>query len=296
MSFIFSPEGGGGALRRQSQRRSAQLRAVNGQDARAQRGQVTLGARRAGAMAAGVLDTAPGAHSLDCMVSQAPPAPRSPVDQAALAASLRAASARAGCCPAPPTWTRPCSPWEQRHFFGGGWMCVGRSDQIPGPGDQRAESVGQGSVLLVRGDDGVRARVREHVPPPGHELLPCGGATQQKVIICPYHSWTYTPGRGLRAAAGFKNQPGFAARRVGPGRSCRLPSGTAWSSWTAPAGAPPLADALGTLDEIGRALRAGAAGGGRAARLRDHRELEDSHRELPRVLPLPDRSTPNCAR
>ena len=21
--------------------------------------------------------------------------------------------------------------WEQRHFFGGGWMCVARSDQLP---------------------------------------------------------------------------------------------------------------------------------------------------------------------
>jgi phenylpropionate dioxygenase-like ring-hydroxylating dioxygenase large terminal subunit len=29
--------------------------------------------------------------------------------------------------------------WEQRHFFGGGWLCVGRSDQIPSPGDQRAD-------------------------------------------------------------------------------------------------------------------------------------------------------------
>ena len=24
--------------------------------------------------------------------------------------------------------------WEQRHFFAGGWLCVGRSDQLPQPG------------------------------------------------------------------------------------------------------------------------------------------------------------------
>ena len=23
--------------------------------------------------------------------------------------------------------------WEQRHFFGGGWLCVGRSDQVASP-------------------------------------------------------------------------------------------------------------------------------------------------------------------
>ena len=51
--------------------------------------------------------------------------------------------------------------WEQRHFFGGGWMCVGRSAQTPEPGDMRAEQIGPGSVLIVRGEDG-RA-----MPPPG---------------------------------------------------------------------------------------------------------------------------------
>ena len=44
--------------------------------------------------------------------------------------------------------------WEQRHFFGDGWMCVARSEQLPEPGDQRAEATGEGGVLLVRGEDG----------------------------------------------------------------------------------------------------------------------------------------------
>ena len=44
--------------------------------------------------------------------------------------------------------------WEQRYFFGGGWMCVARSEQLPQAGDQRAEATGQGGVLLVRGEDG----------------------------------------------------------------------------------------------------------------------------------------------
>ena len=26
--------------------------------------------------------------------------------------------------------------WEQRHFFDGGWMCVGRSEDLREPGDQ----------------------------------------------------------------------------------------------------------------------------------------------------------------
>ena len=39
--------------------------------------------------------------------------------------------------------------WEQRNFFGRGWVCVGRSDSLPDPGDQRAESVGPAGVFLT---------------------------------------------------------------------------------------------------------------------------------------------------
>ena len=76
--------------------------------------------------------------------------------------------------------------WEQRHFFGGGWLCVARSDQLPEPGDQRAEATGPGGVLLVRGE-----------------------GAQGQAIICPYHAWTYSLEGELRAAASFRRQPGF---------------------------------------------------------------------------------------
>ena len=39
--------------------------------------------------------------------------------------------------------------WERRHFFGGGWICVARSDQLAEPGDQRAEATGTGSTLTL---------------------------------------------------------------------------------------------------------------------------------------------------
>jgi Rieske 2Fe-2S family protein len=71
--------------------------------------------------------------------------------------------------------------WEQRNFFDGGWVCVGYSSALPSPGDQRAEAVGEGGVLLVR----------------------------HKMIICPYHAWTYTLSGELYAAAGFRGSSGF---------------------------------------------------------------------------------------
>ena len=99
--------------------------------------------------------------------------------------------------------------WEQRNFFGGGWMCVARSEQLPEPGDQRAEATGTGGVLLVRGEDGAVRAFANTCRHRGHELLPCGEGTQQKMIICPYHAWTYTLAGDLRAAGSFKKVRGF---------------------------------------------------------------------------------------
>jgi glycine betaine catabolism A len=139
--------------------------------------------------------------------------------------------------------------WEQRNFFGGGWLCVGRSDQVPAPGDQRAESTGLGSVLLARGEDGVLHAFANTCRHRGHELLPCGSATRQQVIICPYHSWTYSLNGGLRAAAGFKREPGFVAGEWG---LTPLPV-TEWHGLVFVDGsgrAGPLATTLATLESV----------------------------------------------
>ena len=138
--------------------------------------------------------------------------------------------------------------WEKRHMFGGGWVCVGRSDQVAAPGDMHAEPVGPGSVLLTRAEDGVLHAFANTCRHRGHELLPCGASAQQKVIICPYHSWTYALNGDLRAAAGFKNRPGFVTAEWG---LVELPvtewHGLVFVDESGQAG--PLAAGLGSLEE-----------------------------------------------
>ncbi|HEY4703165.1 MAG TPA: SRPBCC family protein, partial [Streptosporangiaceae bacterium] len=139
--------------------------------------------------------------------------------------------------------------WEQRHFFAGGWLCVGRSDQLPRPGDQRAEDVGAGSVLLVRGEDGALRAFANTCRHRGHELLPCGQTVNARAIVCPYHSWAYSLQGGLRAAAGFRSQPGFDETAWG---LTELPV-TEWHGLVFVDGsgtAGPLAAALSELDPI----------------------------------------------
>jgi glycine betaine catabolism A len=139
--------------------------------------------------------------------------------------------------------------WEQRHFFAGGWTCVGRSEDLPDPGDQRAEKTGVGGVLLVRGDDGLIGAFINVCRHRGHELLPCGGNAHVGFIQCPYHSWTYNLDGSLRVAPGFRGSHGLDPAEFG---LLSLPA-EEWHGWVFvdPSGrAGPLGAHLGRLDEL----------------------------------------------
>lgn len=100
--------------------------------------------------------------------------------------------------------------WEQRRFFGGGWLCAGRAASLGSPGDQRAESVGRGGVFLVRGTDGTLRGFANACRHRGHELLPCGvEAVNRQIIVCPYHAWSYRLDGSLRRTPGFEAGEGF---------------------------------------------------------------------------------------
>src|SRR5262249_57712735 len=81
-------------------------------------------------------------------VMSQPSAPNAPLDPAGLAESLRPFG-QSRMLPRAAYLDPAVFEWEQRHFFGGGWVCAGRSEQLPEPGDQRAEAAGPRPVLLL---------------------------------------------------------------------------------------------------------------------------------------------------
>ena len=180
------------------------------------------------------------------MISQTT-CPPAPLDPAALAQALRPFG-ESRMLPRDAYVDPAVFEWEKRYMFGGGWLYVCRSDQVSAPGDMRAEALGTAGVLLTRDDDGVLHAFANTCRHRGHELLPCGSSAQERVIICPYHSWTYGLDGSLRAAAGFKKAPGFV-RSEWPLHE--LPSaewhGLVFVDESGKAG--PLSEYLGSLEE-----------------------------------------------
>jgi Rieske 2Fe-2S family protein len=81
--------------------------------------------------------------------------------------------------------------WERRVIFAGAWTCVGRCPDLATPRTRRAVRIGDDSVLLARGGDGVLRGFFNVCTHRGHELLPCGESASGRFITCPYHSWVF---------------------------------------------------------------------------------------------------------
>src|SRR4051812_30818940 len=99
---------------------------------------------------------------------------------------------------------------ERERFFGRMWACVGREDEIPGPGDALVREVADESLILVRDDHGeVRAyyNVCRHR---GTRLLVEPGTCVGRRIQCPYHAWTYDLRGRLVAAPHMDEGPRFS--------------------------------------------------------------------------------------
>jgi glycine betaine catabolism A len=131
-----------------------------------------------------------------------PSIPPAPLDQAQLALSL-APFGSSRMLPRDAYLSPEVLDWEREHLFSG-WMCLGRSAEI-GPGGLRAESVGEYGVLLTRDLEGELRAFENACRHRGHELLPCGGSTEAKAIVCPYHAWSYRHDGSLIGAPHFKD-------------------------------------------------------------------------------------------
>ncbi len=101
---------------------------------------------------------------------------------------------------------------EREAVFRRTWQYAGHVSQLAGPGDYFAFELHGHSLFCVRGrDDTVRAfyNVCRHR---AHELV--AGSGNKRVLVCPYHAWTYELDGRLRGAPGADKVPGFARAQI----------------------------------------------------------------------------------
>jgi glycine betaine catabolism A len=141
------------------------------------------------------------------MVNQAASAVAiAPLEPAALAMSL-APFGQSTMLPRDAYVSDAVFAWEQRNLLEGGWMCIGRTESMARPNDQRAVSVGRAGVFLMRDQHGALRSFANACRHRGHELLPCDGQTVNRpIVVCPYHAWSYQLDGSLRMTPGFESE------------------------------------------------------------------------------------------
>ncbi len=138
--------------------------------------------------------------------------------------------------------------WERRHLFAGTWVCLGREEELRPPGaTQAAVTAGDVPVLLTwTGAAAHPAAFANTCRHRGHELLPDGGLSQRRAVVCPYHAWSYALDGSLIASPDFADVVTFDPAAHG---LVELPL-TVWQGWVfvnATADGPSFDEHLGAM-------------------------------------------------
>jgi len=102
---------------------------------------------------------------------------------------------------------------ESESIFFKAWNFVCHVSQVSEPGAYLTTMIGDQNIVVLRAQDGVLRAFYNVCSHRAHELLNgCGNA---KLIVCPYHAWTYQMDGRLRSATGQKRVEGFEAEEFG---------------------------------------------------------------------------------
>lgn len=96
---------------------------------------------------------------------------------------------------------------ERKGLLARTWQFAGHSSQLEHPGDYFAFDMAGESLFSIKGRDGVIRTFYNVCQHRAHQLVSGEGST--RVVVCPYHAWTYELTGELRAAPNTKSVPGF---------------------------------------------------------------------------------------
>ena len=103
---------------------------------------------------------------------------------------LAATPLEAATAPPKAIYTLPdITAHEMDRIFASEWLCAGRADELPNPGDYMAFECGAQPLIIIRGADGAlsaRSNICRH-----RMMRLVDGRGNTRKFTCPYHAWTY---------------------------------------------------------------------------------------------------------
>ena len=136
---------------------------------------------------------------------------------------------------------------EREHLFAKEWICVGRVEEVPKPGDYMAFLLCNEPIVVVRGEDN-KIRAMSNVCRHRGALLVEGHGNNSR-LVCPYHHWSYDLKGKLAGAPRMEEHKAFDKT------TCRLPQFLTeeWHGFLFVCLAdnpPPLASRLAPLEKL----------------------------------------------
>jgi len=96
---------------------------------------------------------------------------------------------------------------EAEVYFKQDWLCVGRIEELPEPGDYMTRRIVDEPIIVARDKDGVLHATYNMCVHRGVEVA--YGSGNARSFKCPYHGWVYDLDGSLTGAAYMKESEGF---------------------------------------------------------------------------------------
>jgi phenylpropionate dioxygenase-like ring-hydroxylating dioxygenase large terminal subunit len=170
-----------------------------------------------------------------------------PTPAAELQASVAVPFAQARAMPKSVYTSAEFLALEQAHIFRQDWLCAGRAEALPNPGDYLTMQIAGEPVIVLRDRAGAIRAMSNVCRHRMSTLLQGRGNT--RAIVCPYHAWTYNLDGTLRGAPAMTQSEAFCKDDIA------LPQVRAevWQGWimvTLNPDAPPPSDTLKDVDAL----------------------------------------------
>jgi glycine betaine catabolism A len=100
---------------------------------------------------------------------------------------------------------------EKERIWWGDWICVGRTEEVPSPGDYVVRDIAGESVFIVRNEAGELRAFYNVCAHRGTKFVDDieGTGSVKKVFKCPYHAWTFDLNGRLLGTPNVKQDENF---------------------------------------------------------------------------------------